>query len=254
MSRVALAASLIATCLVGRTPAQTPTTRPRSAAGTIDGVVSDTSLAPLADATITIVGTDIRVVTGANGRFRLVAVPPGEYMVLARHIGYEPVTTKITVADLDTLRISLTLEAAVTSLDTVKVATHNVSPRLAEFYERRKIGPGQFMTEGQIEKLNKVAASDLFRNFMGIRLSADGRSAQSMRDFARKCPIMAIVDGFAKYTDFSQLPSPKEIAAIEFYAGPSEIPLQFKSTVGMSCGLILIWTRDGSSAVTPPPM
>lgn len=92
------------------------------------------------------------------------------------------------------------------------------------------------MTEDQIEKQNAVQASDLFRRFLSIRLAADGGSAQSMRDFARYCPIMAIVDGNAKYLTFRQLPSPKEIAAIEFYAGPSEIPLQFKSTVGTSCG------------------
>jgi len=257
MSRTAIALALIAACASQDLAAQS---RSRGAAGQIDGVVSDTSLAPLADATITIVGTDIRVVTGPNGHFRLVDVPAGKYALLARHIGYEATTTQITVSDLDTLRISIALEQAVASLDTVKVATNNLSPRLTEFYERRKIGPGQFMTEEQIEKLNMVAASDLFRTFIGLRLSVDGRSAQSMRDFVRKCPIMAIVDGFAKYTDFGLLPSPKEIAAIEFYAGPSEIPLQFKSMIGdplkgvsgVSCGLILIWTRDGSSPATPP--
>lgn len=232
------------------------------AAGAIDGVVSDTSLRPLADVTVTIVGTDTRVVTGANGRFRLVAVAPGPYMLSLRRVGFEPASVRVQVAQDDTLRVSFTLEPAVASLDTVTVAAPAVSPRLAEVYERRKRGPGQFITQDQIERLNKVAASDLFRTFMGIRLTADGRFAESMRDRAKKCPIMAIVDGFAKYSDFGQLPSPQEIAAIEFYSGPSEIPLQFKSMVGnpvdpvhdpggVSCGLILIWTRDGSPAVPP---
>jgi hypothetical protein len=259
MSRTAIALAFIAACVGQDLAAQS---KPRGAAGQIDGVISDTSLAPLADATVTIVGSDIRVVTGPNGHFRLVDVPAGQYVLLARRIGYEATTTQITVADRDTLRIAISLELAVASLDTVKVATHNVSPRLAEFYERRKIGPGQFRTQDEIEKQNPVALPDVFRRFLGIRLTPDGRAAQSMRDYAKGCPIMAIVDGFVKYTEFSQLPSPKEVAAIEFYAGPSEIPLQFKSMIGdpskgvtgVSCGLILIWTRDGSSAAPPPAL
>jgi hypothetical protein len=257
MLRTAIVVALISACVGCTAAAQS---KPRPAAGQIDGVISDTSLAPIADATITIVGTDIRVVTGANGRFRLVDVPAGRYVLLARRIGYEATTTPILVADLDTLRISIALEQVVASLDTVRVATHNVSPRLAEFYDRRKVGPGQFRTQDEIEKQNPVSLGDVFRRFLGIRMTSDGRGAQSMRDFAKGCPIIAIVDGFVKYTDFSQLPSPKEVAAIEFYAGPSEIPLQFKSMIGdplkgvtgVSCGLILVWTRDGSSAATKP--
>jgi len=255
MTRFAIALALISASAAHTLSAQS---KPLGAVGQIDGVVSDTSLSPLADATITIVGTDIRVVTGPNGRFRLIDIPAGKYALLARHIGYEPTTTQITVGDLDTLRISIALEQTVAPLDTVKVATNTLSPRLTEFYERRKIGPGQFRTQDEIEKQNPVALADVFRRFLGIRVTADGAGAQSMRDFVHACPIMAIVDGFAKFTDFRLLPSPKEVAAIEFYAGPSEIPLQFKSMIGdplkgisgVSCGLILIWTRDGSSSAT----
>lgn len=230
---------------------QTNAARPASA-GIIDGVVSDTGLAPLSDATVTIVGTDIRVVTGADGRFRVVSVPAGQYVMLVRRIGYEPATAHVAVAGLDTLRVAIALEPAVTTLDRVTVAAPAVSPRLSEFYERRKVGLGQFLTQEEIEKQNAVRASDLFGRFMGLRLSSDGMHAFSMRggpainQDPRRCPVTAIVDGIAQDTNFSQLPSPKEIAAIEFYAGPSEIPLQYKSTRGTWCGLLLIWTRDGS--------
>lgn len=210
----------------------------RSASGSIDGVVSDTSLAPLADATITVVGTNIRVVTGANGRFRLVALPAGQSVLLVRHIGFEAATSKVTVADADTLRLSFALDAAVASLDPVKIADQNVSPKLAEFYARRKVGPGQFMTEEEIEKQNPVLTSELFARFLGI---SGGGSARS------PCKLTALVDGVTRYSKFGELPSPREIAAIEFFAGPSEVPLQYKSITTARCGLILIWTRDGST-------
>jgi len=220
----------------------------------IDGVASDTSLRPLADVTITIVGTEVRVVTGENGRFRIGGVSAGDYIVLARRIGFEATTARVTLAEQDTLRLSLTLLPAVATLDTVSVAAGAVSPRLAEFYERRKVGPGQFLTQEQIDKSQAVQAADLFRRFLGIAVTSDGRHGRSTRlpirfspGKAPDCPIMAIIDGVVKEFDYSRLPSPREIAGIEFFAGPSDIPLQYKSTDdGLWCGLLLIWTRDGS--------
>lgn len=47
------------------------------ASGTIDGVVTDTNLASLSGANASILGTGIQVVTGANGRFRIVDLPAG---------------------------------------------------------------------------------------------------------------------------------------------------------------------------------
>jgi hypothetical protein len=228
--------------------AQSGGATPHRASGVVDGVVTDTSLAPVADAIVTIVGQELRVVTGENGRFRIVSVVAGDYVLLVRRIGYEPTTARISVAERDTLRLSFALQPAVATLDTVAVAARSVSPRLAEFYERRKVGPGQFMTQEQIEKQNAVRVSDLIGRFLGLRMTADGRGAFSLRDTpAHPCPVAAVVDGIARDTDLSRLPSPKEIAGIEFFAGPSEIPLQYKSTRKNTwCGLILIWTRDGS--------
>jgi Carboxypeptidase regulatory-like domain len=233
--------------------AQRGSATPQRAVGVVDGVVTDTGLAPVADAIVTIVGQELRVVTGANGRFRIVSVPAGPYALLLRRIGYEPTTARIVVAEHDTLRLSFALQPATATLDTVTVAARSVSPRLAEFYERRKVGPGQFLTQDEIEKQNAVRASDLFGRFLGLRLNPGGSAAFSTRGGpagpgrdSRSCPITTIVDGIQRDTNLTRLPSPKEIAAIEFYAGPSQIPLQYKSTSGTWCGLILIWTRDGS--------
>jgi CarboxypepD_reg-like domain len=230
--------------------AQPVTTR---ATGVIDGVVADTGLRPLADVTVTIVGTAIRVVTGTNGRFRLVTVPAGPYVLLVRRIGFESATARVQVDGDDTLRVSFALEPAVTSLDTVTVASRSLTPKLADFYERRKHGVGQFLTQDEIEKINAVQASDLFTRFLGIRVTEDGRHAFSRRDTpAHLCPISTVVDGIARDDDFRALPSPNEIAAVEFFSGPSEIPLQYKTTRQNTwCGLILIWTRDGSKPQLP---
>ena len=80
----------------GITSAQDPAPPP-VAKGVIDGVITDTLLAPLAEASVTFLGSTARVVTGENGRFRVTDVAPGTYIVLVRHIGFEATSARVEV-------------------------------------------------------------------------------------------------------------------------------------------------------------
>ncbi len=53
--------------------------------GTLDGIVTDTSLAPLSSASVWILGTKLEVSTGDNGRFRITGIPAGTYIVYRGH-------------------------------------------------------------------------------------------------------------------------------------------------------------------------
>jgi hypothetical protein len=46
------------------------------------------------------------------------------------------------------------------------------------------------------------------------------------------------------------LPSPREMMGIEVYAGSATIPPQFAG-FGTSCGVILVWTKDGIGESSP---
>src|SRR5262245_38793551 len=74
--------------------------------GVVDGIVSDTNLAPLQGAFVTVLSTKIRVGTGPNGRFRITRVPPGEYLIFVKRVGYRPTSAVIEVAAGDTARLS----------------------------------------------------------------------------------------------------------------------------------------------------
>src|SRR5690348_14614543 len=127
--------------------------------GTIDGVVSDTNLAPLHAAFVSILGTAVRVGTGPNGRFRITHLPAGEYLLVVKRVGYRPVSSVIDVEASDTLRVSYTLAEvpqAATTLATVVVTEPSNSERLAGFDARRKLGVGSFLTLDQINKANTV--------------------------------------------------------------------------------------------------
>src|ERR1035438_2097435 len=102
-------------------PAQQPAAGRATPPGTVDGLVSDTSLAPLAGATVSILGTNVRVVTGDNGRFRMSDLKPGPYILFAQRIGFEPATMRVQVAKADTSRLSIVLDRTATVLDTVRV-------------------------------------------------------------------------------------------------------------------------------------
>ena len=213
--------------------------------GAIDGIVTDTSLVALADATVSLVGSDVQVITGANGRFRILKVPVGQHVVVAKRLGYEPMSSVVRVLDSDTLRLAFTLERLASTLDTVVVAAKRQSPRMAEFDERRQhaIG-GQFLTQADIERRNSVFATELIRTFMSVKI-VGGRAASLREGAGRTCVLDVLVDGLRFSDTLDNLPSPRLIAGIELYAGPASIPVQYKRSGAGSCGLIMVWTRDG---------
>jgi hypothetical protein len=242
-SRAPIVASLIAACVL---PASAQS---RPAAGAIDGVVTDTDLVSLADATASILGSSVQVVTGANGRFRILALPAGQYILVVRRLGYAPSSTVLQVAGGDTLRMSFALERIMTALDTVTVTAKRYSMRMTEFEGRRKAGFGQFMTQGEIEKRNGVYVSDLIRTIMSVNVVPSNRGSGHVAISIRGgCPFQLFLDGVALPTrNLDDLPSPRDFAGIEVYSGPAQIPLQYKTTGGSGfCGVILFWTKDGS--------
>jgi hypothetical protein len=77
---------LLAAAIVGSAQGQNPSLR---------GVVRDTGRAPLA-------GVDVLVgrrqtQTDAQGVFRVDSLPPGEYVIMVRRIGYTPIRSRVTV-------------------------------------------------------------------------------------------------------------------------------------------------------------
>jgi hypothetical protein len=224
--------------------------------GTIDGVVSDTNLVPLHAAFVTIVGTPIRLGTGPNGRFRITKLQAGQYLVIVKRVGYRPTSAIVHVPADDTLRLAYTLAPIATELAPVIVSERPFSLRMSEFAARRRAGFGEFMTQEEIETRNPVYATELFRKFSSINVSPSRTSALtqwfalSRREGANPslgaCPMAVFLDAVPLPTPFNLdlLPSPRDIGGIEVYAGPSTVPPQF-SGPDRSCGVILVWTKDG---------
>lgn len=228
--------------------------------GVVDGVVTDTLLQPLNAADVTLVGTGLRVVTGVNGRFRVVQVPPGQYLLVVRRIGYAPTSGIIEVPAADTLRLSYTLERSTVALDTVRINSRRVTMRMVDFEARRLQGIGQFITQEEIERRGSVQTSDFLRYMRGVQVSQNttqifgGTQVYSRREGGgfdgnqqqQFCPMQVLLDGIIlpQYFNLDLLPPPKQIAGIEVYSGAATIPPQFGG-VDRRCGVVAVWTRDG---------
>jgi hypothetical protein len=244
----------------------------RPATGMIDGIVTDTNLVALGTADVSIVSTAIRVATGANGRFRITAVPAGQYLLTVRKFGYHPMVKIVDVAAADTLRLSIFLNPAPAALDKVVVTGKSQSLRMAGFDKRRETEQGQFLTEEAIARRNTPSATELLRAFTSIDVKMYPGAGGQMQYFAmsrrsgltdeyklptrRKgqqeetvqgCPMQVYIDGVPMPTPFSLdlLPSPRNLAGIELYSGPATTPPQFGGA-DRRCGVILVWTKDGS--------
>jgi len=240
-------------------PAAHAQTAARRPSGVVDGIVSDTGLAPLQGAFVSILGTKIRVGTGPSGRFRITDVPAGQYLVIVKRVGYHPASSAVEVAASDTLRLAYSLEKLrPEELDAVVITAKSPSIRMAEFEARRKLGIGEFMTSAEIEERNSAFSTELFRKFKSINVSPNhaGPITQYYALSAREggnpslgaCPMQVYLDQVPLPSPFNLdlLPPPKQIAGIEAYAGAATIPPQF-SGMNRGCGVIMVWTKDGGA-------
>jgi hypothetical protein len=223
--------------------------------GVIDGIVTDTNLVALNDATVSILGSEIRVKTGDNGRFHIVGLHSGNYVLTVHHIGYVPVAAAMGVAEHDTLRPSFTLQRIARALDTMIVTERSLTQRLNEFEERRRVGlGGHFITAEEIEKRNSVYVADIIRVVPSVGIAEKRAGVQVAHNIrggngvpgVPGCPFQLFLDGvpMPPLTNLASLPPPRDLAGIEIYSGPATIPLQYKYGTA-SCGVILFWTKTG---------
>jgi hypothetical protein len=211
----------------------------------IDGLVSDSNLVPLGEAVVSVLGSPLRVTTGDNGRFRIVAVPAGQYIVMVHRVGYAPMSAAIQIGTTDTLRFSFAMHRIATALDTVVVSAKRLAARMAEFEERRKLGFGTFITAEDIRQRNPVALGEVLRGIPSISVTGSGYNRQVVTSTrSSRCPMQVVIDGvlLPMPTDLASLVPPSEVAGIEVYAGPATSPVQYKAA-GSACGVILIWTK-----------
>ncbi|HEY0038176.1 MAG TPA: DUF2012 domain-containing protein, partial [Longimicrobium sp.] len=98
--------------------------------GRITGAVTSADGAPVADATVTVLGTQMRARSGPDGRFTIARVPAGTYQVRAGQLGFASNTVSVTVADGQTAVANFRLGTQAVMLEEI-VAVGYTSQRRA---------------------------------------------------------------------------------------------------------------------------
>jgi hypothetical protein len=218
--------------------------------GGVNGVVRDSSGAPIVGAEVTLRGSPVRVETDDRGEFRLAKVPAGQLTVQVRRIGFRPDTVQVMVLAGQTIPLDVRIRPFLVQLQAMVVyGRRGLSGRMAGFYARRERGLGHFVTRDEMEKRNPPNLTDMFRMIPGARVESRGPGRNYVRFRGAQCAPITWLDGtplFAGEFDLDAI-SPRSLEGMEIYSGPSSVPAEFLATRTMSssCGTIILWSREG---------
>lgn len=240
-------------------------------------VVHKTSKAGIPGAEVLLSPRTQRVVSDSAGHFRFDRVSAGVVAVLVKRIGFAPESALFEIAAREDIDILVEMEESAQTLDTVNVAARSdpiVRGKLAAYEERKRFGIGRFIDSTVLEDqrnrqlgeliVSRSPGSRLVRSRLGgaawvattrmLGQTIMPRSNVDQSDLnrgadPRACYPEVYLDGAIVYSFGKQMPlfdinsiSTSTVSAIEFYVGPSQIPLQFNKT-GAACGVLVIWTK-----------
>jgi hypothetical protein len=230
--------------------------------------VADTSsLTPVAGAEVWMPGLARSARTERDGSFVIHAIPPGEHEVVVRRPGYGALAVTLQFEPGRALDRRVVLPR-LTSLDAVTIVGERRDPRLQAFDEHRNLGLGHFFTRSDLERREGVSMGAIMAEVPSLRV-ASGRAGQAWiatsrgpRSLSGKgitfgseedhlagskpaCYVDVYIDGVRLYPpgrliDLNAM-SPAQVEAVEYYAGPSQLPLEYQRLD--ACGALVIHTR-----------
>ena len=245
-------------------------------------VLSDSGRRPLVNAEVALPRLGLRTLSDSLGRYRLLGIPAGEYLIVTRAVGFRADSTTMVFEKDETLAADVALKPPLTSLEAVNVREEMAMvPRgmMAGYDERKARGIGHFFegdvfTDGE-RRLSDVLSGKVpgmaIKRGTGSRAwASSGRATTNAKcglcrvdradivdnyDAATGAPLACYmdtyVDGAMVYSSASsrQMPlfnlnsiDPRNVKAIEVYTSTSQIPPQFVR-MGAGCGVMVIWTR-----------
>jgi len=207
--------------------------------------------------------------TDDRGFFRLQTRTPGDYVFSARALGFSEVEDapvavlpgRLTVLDVQMAPEALRLDPLVV---TAEARTYHLE--MQGFYQRKTEGlnTGIFFPPEEIEERRPVNVTDLFWGLPGTRVivSEEGQVGVYFRAGERwnqVCWPMVYRDRHLISTGglpnpaigtepavLDEMISPFDLAAIEIYRSPAEIPPEF-NCANAGCGVIVLWSKRGGS-------
>lgn len=212
------------------------------------GLVRDSAGRPLEGARVSIASAGSEAVSGSTGQFVLDSLPAGTWMLTARSVGFEPrqVAVDVLKDPLATAQISLT--AATTVVDTVKVRANAVDAGMAGFEQRRKTGFGYYYDTEALKQRSARTVADFLRTTPGVTITPgmNGRDQVTLRGITSssgRCIPAVFIDGAKVAVPdgvIDDVINQNDVRALEVYTGTASIPLEFQTNTG--CGAVVLWS------------
>ena len=235
-------------------------------------VLDDSSGTPLSGAEILLNGGAQTARSDARGEFTVQGLTPGEQVITIRLLGFAQLTTAFDLpANAGIIEFALARNVQrLAGTEIVGERDPLERGKLSDFYRRKEFGIGTFLSAEVFEKARSTRVAEILRSRLpGSRIVnstcssrsfvATTRGSGSIQDrlfvvdcnrlLDRSCPVAVYLDGVNVYRGMAGEPlfdvnsvSPSEISGIEFYAGTSQLPPEYRAT-SRTCGVLAIWTK-----------
>jgi len=228
-----------------------------SIAGT---VVRGESATPLVGAVVDLMGF-ATVRTDSAGAFRFGGITAGTLMIRTTMIGFRPSLKMVSIRAGETLRLTVTLDAAPQELARVTVREDSsltpsgVSDPTGFDARRRNQTGGTYLVAADIERRHLHETEQLFHGMPSMYVDTGGivvvnRGVNSTRDITKGGDQFYHCIGAQVFVDGTPMPQPfninqialERIRAIEIYRGAATTPSTLRST-RTNCGTVAIWTK-----------
>ncbi len=222
------------------------------------GKVVNANGTPIVNARVEVEGTISRTLTNAEGAFSLTELPSGTQSVVARQMGFAPVSQAVELSAREAASTTITMSKPVQMLDPV-VVTAEADAGLDNigFTRRKRAMSGTFMDATDIMARGPNQLTDVFRTVPSLRVvpvSPYDYAVESSRGnmlggtcvkyWIDSAPYEAVFPG-----DIDRMIPPHQIAAIEVYNG-STVPMEFTNANSSNCAVIVIWSKFKASQPT----
>ena len=141
----------------------------------LSGLITDPCGAPIARAHVNLLEVQVGSVSDRQGRFRFRGLPPGNYTLVASHIGYSPsLPRQVKIEEGEISNVHIVLQPCVIDLPALDVSTPHSRNRINS--ERLVISREKWKASGA------VSVSDALRDLPGITvLEGNGMQRLSLR-------------------------------------------------------------------------
>lgn len=221
-------------------------------------------------------------ITNERGFFRLLTRVPGAYTLGVEALGYEEgdfENLRVEGGRLSVVDVSLPPQALELEPLVVVGEPRVYHLEMEGFYERRQLSGGFFFTPEMIDARHTQRTTQLFLEVPGATVVQDqmGQNAIQFKTAVALQTTVGAASSIARPTDaggqaspcwprvyldgvlmhqggygvpafIDGLSKPMELAGIEVYRSPAEIPIQFGGP-NSRCGVIVMWNKRGGGVV-----